>query len=188
MTESYAIAISNTRTGVVVAAATVEIDATGARMTEVCAESGGETFVPEALANIDFPLLVRTAIMLSGSPAQPNSTSTRVSTDENNPQPAETDGDPVTPPASGDGMAEPVEGSPNQPAGAHERANPQRRQRAGAPADFGVNYWRLGSISKVAKHYDVPHHIAQDWIKSLQQQGKLASPWLSRASRPLRPR
>ncbi|MEV0361049.1 hypothetical protein AB0H71_33850 [Nocardia sp. NPDC050697] len=43
------------------------------------------------------------------------------------------------------------------------------------PSDFGVNYWRLGSITKVARHYDVPNHIAKDWIASLTQETRVAA-------------
>ena len=56
-------------------------------------------------------------------------------------------------------------------------------ERNGMPSDFGVNYWRLGSIAKVSAHYDVPRRIAQDWIRTLQQQGKVANPWPKRGMR-----
>ncbi|MFF0531165.1 hypothetical protein ACFYT3_22600 [Nocardia amikacinitolerans] len=188
MTDSYTITISDARTGVVAATATVEIDAaTGVRLAEVRAGTSGETYVPEALAQIDFPLLVRTANMLSGFPQQLNLTSDLSPVSETDSQPAETGAAPT--PLEGDGGAvTPVGGSSfKQPVrAAQQRAQRQREQRAGAPADFGVTYWRLGSIAKVAKHYDIPHHVAQDWIKSLQQQGKLANPWPSKTSRPLR--
>lgn len=39
---------------------------------------------------------------------------------------------------------------------------------AGTPSDLGAVYWRLGSVPKVAKHYDVPPQIARDWIKELR--------------------
>ncbi|WP_378741100.1 hypothetical protein [Nocardia brasiliensis] len=189
MTDSYTIAISNTRTGVVAVTATVEIDATGVRLTEVRAEANGDTFVPEGLANIDFPLLVRTANMLSGPSVQPKLTPAPASMGENNTEPVDTDGDLLVPPEIDERVVVPVADLSKQPTGrAHERGQLQREQRSGVPADFGVTYWRLGSIAKVAKHYDVPHHVAQDWIKSLQQQGKLASPWRSKTSRPLRPK
>ncbi|MEV2226725.1 hypothetical protein AB0E01_43815 [Nocardia vinacea] len=188
MTDSYTIAISNSRTGVVLASATVEIDGTGARLTAVRAETSGESFVPEALAHIDFPLLVRTANMLSSSPTQANPTSTPAPAGASNPKPAESDNNTPTPTEGEDGTSTLSGGSPKRISGAHERAELQREQRKRAPTDFGVTYWRLGSISKVAKHYDVPNHIAQDWIKSLQRQGKLASPWPSKPSQPLRPR
>ncbi|WP_435593644.1 hypothetical protein [Nocardia sp. bgisy118] len=189
MTDSYTITITNTRTGVVVATATVEIGDAGVRLTEVGAEISGEHFVPEALATFDFPFLVRTANMLSGASAQDERVSEPApSVQENEYKPQEMPSESSAPPADSRGATlTDTASSERFPAG-RERARPKRDQRAGAPADFGVTYWRLGSISKVAKHYDVPHHIAQDWIKSLQQQGKLASPWPSKTSRPLRPK
>ncbi|WP_405180877.1 hypothetical protein OG225_06675 [Nocardia sp. NBC_01377] len=220
MADSYTIAISHSRTGIVVASATVEIDTAGARLTEVRAEPSGQGSVPEALASINFPLLVRTARMLSSvsAPADPSSAPAPVSADDSEP--------PTSPPIPGGdsepNLADPTSpsplvgtGEPNQAKTNHDvvtstvvagrreaansdprktiastavRAKPSPEEKAGAPADFGVTYWRLGSIAKVAKHYDIPHHIAQDWIKSLQQQGKLASPWPSKSARPLRPR
>ncbi|WP_157187435.1 hypothetical protein [Nocardia vinacea] len=187
MTDSYTITISDARTGVVAAVATVEIDASGVRLAEVRAETTGEAYVPEDLARIDFPLLVRTANMLSGGPSRLNLASKLSSTSETVSPPAET-GIPLTPLESIDDADTAVSEPASKLAGAQQRAQRQREQRAGAPSDFGVTYWRLGSTAKVAKHYDIPHHVAQDWIKSLQQQGKLANPWPSKTSRPLRPK
>jgi hypothetical protein len=39
---------------------------------------------------------------------------------------------------------------------------------SGAPSDVGLVYWRLGSVPKLAKHYDVPVQVARDWVKELR--------------------
>jgi hypothetical protein len=52
-----------------------------------------------------------------------------------------------------------------------------RRSKSGAPVNLAVNYWRLGSVAKVAKHYEVPRQVAQDWIKELRQQGSIPDQW-----------
>ncbi|WP_280309508.1 hypothetical protein [Nocardia abscessus] len=204
MADNITIAISDSNNGVVLATAMVEIVAGEARLTEVRATTGGDGFVPKALARLDFQLLVRTVTMLSMSSVHATTTTPPppVSAEVSSPSAIT---DTATPP--GDDSSRPTpsaveqvvsEGnvgsssSHNRPTNrmrvAHERAQLQQEQRNGMPLDFGVTYWRLGSIAKVARHYEVPHHIAQDWIKSLQQQGKLASPWPSKGSRATRSR
>jgi hypothetical protein len=49
--------------------------------------------------------------------------------------------------------------------------------RTGAPSDLAVYYWRLGSVAKVAKHYDVPRQVARDWIKELRNRNSIPNPW-----------
>ncbi|WP_157171068.1 hypothetical protein [Nocardia araoensis] len=181
MKDSYTITISDARTGVVAAIATVEIDASGVRLAEVRAETTGEAYVPEDLARVDFPLLVRTANMLSGGRPQISLASKLSSARESVSPRAETGIPPTASESIGDAAVS--EPAPKVAGTAQQRAQRQQEQRAGAPSDFGVTYWRLGSIAKVAKHYDIPHHVAQDWIKSLQKQGKLANPWPSKTSR-----
>lgn len=48
------------------------------------------------------------------------------------------------------------------------------RPSSGMPSDLARIYWRLGgSITKVAKHYDVPRQIARDWIKDLRNENAI---------------
>ncbi|MET8779454.1 hypothetical protein ABZV58_31025 [Nocardia sp. NPDC004654] len=176
MTDIYTITISNGQNGIPLATATVEIDAAGTRMTEVRVEASSGAFVPKALAQIDFPLLVHTITLLSGA-QPPRSTSVEPTADA-----SPDDRNPIR---SAHHTAEATQ-APSIPSPAQEQPRLPRSQTPDIPADFGVAYWRLGSVAKVARHYDVPHHIAQDWIKSLQQQGKLASPWPRRNKRPSR--
>ncbi|MBV7708159.1 hypothetical protein NOVA_35830 [Nocardia nova] len=174
MTESYIITISDGQTGTTLATARAEIDASGARMTEIRSEAM-DILVPDALERIDFPLLVRTANMLAGLSQRPED---RDRSGESNSAPRERE--------STSTIVEAVEATAGQRDGRQASALPPRTQKPGIPDDFGVTYWRLGSISKVARHYDVPHHIAQDWIRSLQQQGKLANPWPRKKERAAR--
>lgn len=51
---------------------------------------------------------------------------------------------------------------------------------SGAPSDVATTYWKLGSVAKVAKHYDVPHTIARQWIQTLRKGGKVPNPWRQR--------
>ncbi|MEU1550756.1 hypothetical protein [Nocardia sp. NPDC005745] len=175
MTESYIITISDGQTGAALVTARAEIDASGTRLTEV--RSGAvDKFVPEALAHIDFPLLIRTANILSGM--NPNPVAQK--------QDAESDDIPPDTAATGQVFV-PPDPVVSRRAAHKDSVGPSRTQKRSMPDDFGVAYWRLGSISKVARHYDVPHHIAQDWIRSLQQQGKLANPWPKKKERSARP-
>lgn len=50
----------------------------------------------------------------------------------------------------------------------------------GVPTDVAKTYWKLGSIAKLAEHYDVPHKIARDWIRVLREGGKVPNPWQQR--------
>ncbi|MEW1736407.1 hypothetical protein AB0346_10715 [Nocardia beijingensis] len=172
MTKIYTITISDNRTGIALATATVELDASGARLTSIRAEASGDERIPEAMADFDFPLLVHIAGMLAGSAGGPGATPSTPA--------CSTEAEPIQ-------AAPPVDGATATPrAPIHDesvRTPTLRPQRSSAPADFAVNYWRLGSIAKVARHYDIPHHIAREWIESLQQQGKLGNPWPARNRR-----
>lgn len=44
---------------------------------------------------------------------------------------------------------------------------PRRPRAGGPPSDLATIYWRLGTITKVANHYEVDKHIARKWINQL---------------------
>lgn len=174
MSTIYTINISDADREDVLATATVEITGGRARITEIRARAGAEA-IPAQLGTIDFSLLVRTAMMFSGAP-------------RSEPHPGAEEG-----PAPGGRSSAPADPVPHTAAPepvirqSRETARPAPKASTRSfdmPADFGVTYWRLGSIAKVAKHYDVPHHIAQDWIKALQEAGKAANPWPKKSRRP----
>ncbi|WP_459546642.1 hypothetical protein [Nocardia sp. X0981] len=198
MSNIYTISISDADREDVLATATVDITSGRARITEIRARAGAEA-VPPQLGEIDFSLLVRTAMMFSGAarPGPHPGTEEGPATDDRPSAPAE----PAPPMAAEPAPPMAAEPAPSMvaepvpPTGAPESAVRQSREAArpapkgntknfDMPADFGVTYWRLGSIAKVAKHYDVPHRIAQEWIKALQEAGKAANPWPKKSRRP----
>ncbi len=174
MTNSYTITICSPDTGATLVTATAKIDASGTHLTEVRSEANSDELIPEELAHIDFPFLVRTAIMLTGQYRDRTALHDKFSTANSRSSSVA-----IATPEPEDASLERHATQKNT-----DKALPTRRRSA--PDDFGVTYWRLGSIAKVARHYEVPNHIAQDWIKSLQQQGKLANPWPTKKNRPMR--
>lgn len=186
MSNSYTIMIKGSDPSSVLATATVEVEGENARITEVYAEIGESAIIPPQLGTIDFALLVRTASMLLGitEPGSRPDVAVTSPTDEVA-SPADersvARSDLVSTPSSADEADKApavVMSAPSVRGG--------RSSKTDVPSDFGVMYWRLGSISKVAKHYDVPHHIAQDWIRLLQQDGRVANPWPRKKMRPSR--
>ncbi|MEV6364868.1 hypothetical protein [Nocardia asteroides] len=170
MTDSYTITISDSDTGLPALIATIEISNSTARISEIRVELDGVE-IHESLTQIDFPLLIHTIRMLSGklhSATRPTATGFK-------------DAETLRP------VAGPQE-APNRMRQPLKKTKDTERKTNEVPPDFGVYYWRLGSIAKVAKHYNVPHHVAQHWIRSLQERGQLANPWPAKKSRPLRPK
>jgi transposase-like protein len=51
------------------------------------------------------------------------------------------------------------------------------------PSDLGQVNWKLGSVAKVADHYDVPRQIVRGWVKLLCEGGSLPDPWSGSARR-----
>jgi hypothetical protein len=69
---------------------------------------------------------------------------------------------------------------------AQSRQGGQKRRRtdnSDAPSDLATMYWKLGTTAKVAAHYSVPRQIAQSWIQTLRQGGKLPNPWQQKRTR-----
>jgi hypothetical protein len=164
MSESFTLTITDTETGRARLTAVVRVDATGTHLVTVRTTPG---WVPLALAELDFAGLIHTAT----APRSP---------------------DPTLPTSTGSGVGN---GSGRTPARAATPAaavpatgRRQAPEIPPVPSDFGVTYWRLGSIAKVAHHYDVPHRTAQAWIKALQHHRTPANPWPTKKTRPPRPR
>lgn len=160
MSDTFTLTITDTDTGHTRLAAVVHVDATGTQLVTVRTPTSGQQ-VPQALAELDFADMIRTA----AAPRSP---------------------DPTPPASTASGGNSTRATAPTSAVVA--RVHRQAPEIPPLPSDFGVNYWRLGSVAKVARHYDVPHRIAQGWIKALQHQGKLANPWPVKKTRPLRPR
>jgi hypothetical protein len=180
MNRLYKISVAGPDSDVILATADVEVSDTGARIIEIRTESDGNSAVPQQLKDINFSLLIQTASILSGhiAPDDRSTTSKEASSGAK---------DELQAPGILDQPQQETVVSRTASTINDTRENHNRQpSKTDMPSDFGVNYWRLGSISKVAKHYDVPHHIAQDWIKTLQREGKAARPWPSKGNRPLR--
>ncbi|WP_028479818.1 hypothetical protein [Nocardia sp. CNY236] len=173
MGDMYTIRISESNSDDALATATVEIVDGKARIVEVHTSVEAGTVVPHQLGTIDFSLFVRTALVLSGTKTEPDAIDVEA---PKKPESIEESEDAVT------ASAAPESAAPAM-AAQHTTVPAARAEKMGMPADFAVNYWRLGSTAKVAKHYDVPHRIARDWIKALQQQGKAASSWQMKRAR-----
>ena len=199
MNETFTIAIA-TGSGDTIARARVEIDGGVLSLAEVQATTG-DYEIPDELAHVDFQLIIHTVQVLTGvTPAVPLAASAvgeTIRTDTPPAIPAHTIPH-VEPHTAAVTSAEPVEpdavaathtSSPDthqpEPTTARQEKERDHPGVADMPSDFGVNYWRLGTITKVARHYDVPHHVAKGWIKALQDQRQLSPPWPSKQSRPI---
>lgn len=137
----------------------VDIGATSVRVTELKVSSETDSpIVPLQLSELDLKSCLATAAMLiDGRVQRPPASQTRrvEQTEAQKLRSHKTSGGTRQPP-------EPAKGYPKKP-------GPTGFSGAGAPSDLGVVYWKLGSVPKVATHYDVPRHIARDWIKELRE-------------------
>jgi hypothetical protein len=139
---------------------TVDVDTGSARIVDVRFE--GEASFPAELADVDIRPVLRAVTTMLGDRAVVNGPALQ----QEKQSPA---GQPRPGRRGGTGAS---------------RTPTDRKPRNSAPSDLGAMYWRLGTIGKVAKHYDVPHHIARTWIHDLQQTGSIPNPWSARNSPP----
>ncbi|MEU2258238.1 hypothetical protein [Nocardia xishanensis] len=153
---------------------TVVLDTGGVRVTEICVAVGDDGApLPNELAHIDFAVLVENAVLMSQGRLPMVAEATNAETIDVEPAP---DRAPAkTAPHADRAVLRSDTGA--AASGNARRASDSARPFNGAPSDLAVTFWRLGSITKVAKHYDVPRHIAQDWIKVLSQETKLPTSW-----------
>jgi hypothetical protein len=150
------------------ATATVEVTVEGGRarptaITVLIGANGDP--LPDELSSLDFPAVVRGAVLLSQG-LLPGPTPAAGSTAD--------DAEDAPPP-----------GQPNRSSRSNRPAERTGDQAKDVPSDLAVRYWRLGSVKKVAEHYAVPHHIARGWIRVLRKGGVLPKTvrpeWPSRA-------
>lgn len=176
MAHSYRIAILNDDSSETLIEAIVQLTGTNARITMIRAGSAINEGVPKEIADVDLSILARAAATLAAAPGltagmkahdlQANLPELGM---DNHPSPQLIS---TTRETSAEIKAAQIDaGSSRTPE---------------MPTDFGVTYWRLGSIVKVSKYYDVSHHTAAEWIKTLQRQGKVSNPWPKKGTRPLR--
>lgn len=157
MTTSYTISITRDVPGGSAVLAHVEIEPGRCTLTEISVRIGEDAApLPKDLGLLDITVLIETAVALSEG---------RLPT-RFQPEPPAHAGDETT---SAAGTV------PAQATARRRRATPA--QKNGAPSDLPLIYWRLGSVAKVAAHYDVTRQIARDWIRSVRKQGSLPNPW-----------
>lgn len=169
----YILSIARKNSQKPIVSATVQVFNGSAVVTEIHAETAEGHVLPSPLASVDLSLLVRTMALVS----RPESVDSSPGTDASESETRNSGG--KSPLAELHSSAPSIDGST-------DAASENRTAKDAIPSDFGVNYWRLGSLAKVAKHYDVPHHVAQSWIKKLQRDGKVASQWPKAGMRRLR--
>ncbi|UGT60389.1 hypothetical protein [Nocardia asteroides] len=188
MTEDFIVSIAEVATGITLASAKLGVGDGEVRSLEVRAVAGRLPVLPEALESADFKLIVQMARMLADLkqsearsvaaeapvPSEPSSVVCAAEIPAEDVVPAEPTMDSPSVLQNED-RANPNavdNGTDSQPNSEPSKRRPSHSS-TDMPSDFGVNYWRLGSITKVARHYDVPHHIAKQWIASLSQEARL---------------
>lgn len=149
----------------------IEIDGGRPRVVELTVRPGSDGLpLPHEVADLDFRLLAEQAVAMSTGRLP----LVHVSRIEDGQQPSAEAGRDTT-----------VEPSPPRPVHKQRTRPPEGSGSvpAGVPSDLGKVYWRLGSVAKVADHYDVPRQIARGWVKLLRDGGTLSDPWPGSARR-----
>jgi hypothetical protein len=145
----------------------------GPRVVELVVQPGAvESTLPAELADLDFGELLRAAAALAP-----------MTIGDGTPHPAATDPHEDVAPQLFDDAALAVAGldRPRTRRKPKKTRNPSfsdRRPTAGQPpADLGKMYWRLGSVAKVARHYEVSNQMVKAWIQILREAGEIPNPW-----------
>ncbi|MFC6016144.1 hypothetical protein ACFP2T_08045 [Plantactinospora solaniradicis] len=170
MVDSYTITVTPDDQSKSSAVIRIELEPTALRVRGITVHIGAEGApLPDALADLDFALLIKQATQLSEGrlptvtptpPRDPSPTGPRPEQESA----AEAEVPRRLPRGSDKGR------QPRMPDGQARRVNDM-------PSDFAVNYWRLGSVTKVAEHYEVPSQIVRGWVRMLRRSGTLPSPW-----------
>lgn len=148
----------------------VDVSSSQIRLEEIRVQIGSDgAGLPTGLSKFDFEALVAAAVSMSEgafpSPALTGAQPTRANRRETSPRAITATANALT--------------RVSVPTAASGRAG-SGRSAAGTPSDLPTVYWRLGgSIVKVAKHYDVPRQIANDWVKDLRGRNTIPTPRLS---------
>ncbi|WP_431958612.1 hypothetical protein [Nocardia lijiangensis] len=174
MGSTYKVTIAPDAPDKTTATITVVLDTGGVRVTEIRVAVGDDGApLPNELAHIDFAVLVENAVLMSQGRLPMVAEAIDVEAIDIEPAP---DRAPAKAALHADRTVVRSD-SGAAASGNTRRASSSARPSDGAPSDLAVTFWRLGSITKVAKHYDVPRHVAQDWIKVLSQETKLPNSW-----------
>jgi len=170
--DAYFLALTPVDPGMPSVVARIELDAGHARTVEISVRPGSAgSPLPAELGDIDLPFLIQNAALMSAG-RLPTGTPEGVAS--------------MAPQADAEVRDKPEVTAAPAPVPAPRAARSGRRRPDrdqglnGMPSDLPKTYWRLGSVAKLAEHYDVPRQIAQGWIKALRAGGALPDPWASR--------
>lgn len=167
MNQLFHVTISATGTGETMVQIEVEVQSPDLRVAAIrlYPPAVSDSRFPPELADLDFRQCISIARQLTDGNvnADPPALS-----DEHSSPTADRDVDGQSP-----GLTRPskprVSSRISQPRRVDDKSGSVSVSKTGAPSDLGVVYWRLGSVPKVASHYNVPHQIARDWIKELRE-------------------
>jgi len=184
---TYVLALTPADSAMPSVIARIELDAGHARIVEISVRPGSAGApLPAELGDIDLPILIQNAALMSAGrlPTGAASSSATGAQSLSGTAPGPSDAEAPDNPEDADADADPPTPAPARRAARSSRQRPDRGPNLnGVPSDLPKTYWRLGSVAKLAEHYDVPRQIAQGWIKSLRAGGALPDPWASRPRR-----
>ncbi len=175
---SYTITITPDDTSRASTTLRVDVSDNAARITELLVRAGAAAGLsPQQLPAVDLDLLLRAVTpgipaSIPAAPAQPPPAEVPASTPRRR---AARSDEPATPAKRGGKRAAKSASSAEQPARAKSGKASGRGERAyrRAPADLVDVYGRLGGVTAVARHYQVPRYTAQSWVRRLRNEGQL---------------
>ncbi len=164
------------------ASTTLRVDLSGnaARITELLVRAGTATgLAAHQLPAVDLDLLLR-AISPGGSPTAVRSTAGAVAHAEAAPATVSESTSPArgttTRRSRGGAKQTGARASADKPAKASrasaKKAGAERAYRR-APVDLIQVFEQVGGVTAVARHYGVPRHTAQSWVRRLRNEGQL---------------
>jgi hypothetical protein len=172
MTSRYEISVTREESSEPIAVFAVDASTTEFRVAEIRVQLGAEgSALPAGLLQFDYDAFMAVAVALSRG-ALPATEHTDICQKPTNKPPA----------PNADALRNHVI---RRSAASPDRTDRDRRQGspssdASTPSDLPVTYWRLGSVAKVAKHYDVPRQVASGWVKALRDRSIIPASSLSR--------
>lgn len=173
MTQRFIINICRDSTAATCAEFRVEVQSGLVRVREIRVQCGADgSSLPHALASFDYSTFVSMAVGLSkGQFPAPEGADGNQQSAKNHSGSGDLTGGRTTRISTASTIRSSIAGGHGDPI-----------SKTGVPPDLARVYWRLGSIVKVAKHYDVPRQIAKDWVRELKGQKAIATPWKSAPS------
>jgi hypothetical protein len=161
------------------ASTTVRVDVTddAARITELLVKAGGSNgLAAHQLPAVDLDLLLR-AIQPADVPAGPRGSRRSVNAAQSTPEKSTsrrtTRGRRGAKATTGKAGEAPAKAAKATRTAAKKAASGGERAYRRAPGDLVKVFSDLGGVTAVAKHYGVPRHTAQSWVRRLRNEGRL---------------